>query len=131
MGTIARLKRQIVTQLLEEEDFILMLVHPQIPGVVLPDDLMKSTQPVGINIGWRMAIPAPDLTLGEDKVSCTLSFNQTPFFCEFPWPAIMQVSASDEHMIWIEPPPEPTAESPEEPEESKPSSGERPKLKLV
>ena len=131
MGSISRLKRQIVTQLLEEEDFILMLVHPQIPGVVLPDDLMSSKQPVGINIGWRMAIPAPDLTLGEDNISCTLSFNQTPFFCEFPWSSIMQVSVSDEHMIWIEPPPEPAAEAPEETGESKPSSGERPKLKLV
>ncbi len=131
MGSIARIKRQIVTQLLEEEDFILMLVHPQVPGVVLPEDLMKSTQPVGINIGWRMAIPAPDLTLSEDKVSCTLSFNQTPFFCEFPWPSIMQVSVSDEHMIWIESPPEPVAKAPEEPRKRKSSSGERPKLKLV
>lgn len=128
MGSIGRMKRQVVTQLLDDEDFILMLVHPQVPGVKLPEELMQATQPVGINIGWRMAVPAPDLELSEDKISCTLSFNRTPFFCEFPWHSIMQVSVDDEHMIWIESPPDPTDDEQEKPVES---SGERPKLKLV
>ena len=131
MGSIARQKRQVITQLLDEEDFILMLVHPQAPGVKLPDELMEATQPVGINIGWRMAIPAPDLKLDADGISCTLSFNRTPFFCEFPWHAIMQVSVDEEHMIWIESPPDPSVDEPKPPRPRKPSSGERPKLKLV
>lgn len=129
MGSISRIKRQVILQLLEDEDFILMLVHPQAPGVKLPDELMEATQPVGINIGWNMAIPCPDLKLGEEKISCTLSFNRTPFYCEFPWHSVMQVSVEDEHMIWIESPPEPVEAEPEEAQES--SSGKRPQLKLV
>lgn len=126
MGSISDLKSTVITQLLQHEDFILMLVQPAAPGVKLPEELMQSSTPVGINIGWRMSIPVPDLTLGDEGISGTLSFNRTPFFCEFPWHAIIQVTAGDEHLIWIEPS---TAE--QQTEDEPPQPAEPPRLKLV
>ena len=104
MGTIGNIKRTVIEQLLTEEDFILVVVLPSVPGVRLPDDLLKAGEPVGLNIGHKMAIPIPDLKLDEAGVTGTLSFNRLPFHCAFPWRAVVQVTADMEHMIWVEPP---------------------------
>ncbi len=104
MGSISSLKRQTIEQLLQMEDFILMVIMPTCEGVALPDDLMSAGEPVGINVGLKMAIPVPDLLVNDDGISGTLSFNRTPFHCTFPWRSIVQVSADQEHLIWVEPP---------------------------
>lgn len=129
MGSITRMKRQIIEQLLSEEDFILMVVLPTCEGVKLPDDLMQAGDPVGINIGMNMAIPVPDLEITDQGISATLSFNRVPFPCAFPWPAVVQVSADLEHLIWVEPPTADELGKEAEPEpEPEP---EKPHLKLV
>jgi hypothetical protein len=41
-----------------------------------------------LQVGRRMAIPIPDLTIDDEGISCTLSFNRSPFWCRIPWSAI-------------------------------------------
>lgn len=134
MGAIANIKKTVIEQLMAEEDFILVVVLPTVPGVCLPDDLIKAGDPVGLNIGHKLAIPIPDLKLDEDGVSGTLSFNRVPFHCAFPWRAVVQVTADMEHMIWVEPPPEHDEEAAEPALAPPPPRPERPArnhLKLV
>jgi len=125
MGSIARLKRQAVQWLLQEEDFFLVVVNPGAEGVELPAALIEAGQPVGLNIGLRMAVPIPDLIVDEQGISATLSFDRTPHHCTLPWPAVLQLSAGLEHLVWVEPEPE------EEPPAPGPQRGGRPRLKLV
>jgi hypothetical protein len=42
-----------------------------------------------------MAIPIPDLTIDEAGISCTLSFNRSPFWCRIPWHAIYALVGED------------------------------------
>mgnify|MGYP001546358747 CR=1 FL=1 len=60
MGSISTLKRFAIERLLEAEDYFLIVVDPTARGVVMPDHLLESRQPVGINIGHQMAVPIPD-----------------------------------------------------------------------
>ena len=106
MGPISKLKQQIVSQLLRELDYVLLVVDPRCPGVTLPAEVIEQGQPVGLHIGFRVAIPIPDLQLTEVGITCTLSFNRTPFHCVLPWTSVVQVSAADEHLLWLAPPSE-------------------------
>jgi hypothetical protein len=121
MGAINKLKRQVVSQLLSELDYILLVVDPRCAGVTLPAELVALGQPVGLHIGFHLAIPIPDLQVEESGISGTLSFNRTPFRCALPWTSVVQISAHDEHLLWLTPPP---AEEP-------PAADSRPRLKLV
>ena len=127
MGAIADLKLVVVTALLEREDFIFVVVDPSHPNIRLPDFLIEAAQPVGLNIGYRMPVPIPDLEVGDDGIEGTLSFSRQPFPCAIPWEAVLQVSVGEEHLVWVVPPRESTAEGPEEPT----PDTERPKLRLV
>jgi hypothetical protein len=122
MGPINQLKRQIVSQLLGELDYVLIVVDPRYPGVTLPAELVDLGQPVGLHIGFRLTIPIPDLQLEDRGISGTLSFNHTPFHCVLPWSSVVQISVGDEHLIWLTPP-----QAEEEPQPVEP----RPRLRLV
>jgi hypothetical protein len=121
MGPITKLKQQIVSQLLGELDYVLLVVDPRCPGVALPAEVVACGQPVGLHIGFRVAIPIPDLQLTDHGITGTLSFNRAPFHCALPWASVVQVSAGDEHLLWLTPP------SGDDPE----PCGCRPKLHLV
>jgi hypothetical protein len=128
MSSLANLKRLVVSRLLQDEDFILLVVRPGVAGVELPGPLMEARQPIGIHIGYRMTIPVPDLELDDRGVSATLSFDRAPFRCFLPWDAVEQIVVDEERLIWLGPLPEhPPVEDREEPEH--PSSGRR--LRLV
>jgi hypothetical protein len=129
MGTIAELKQQIVERLLEQEDYFLIVVDPRHRDVRLPEYLTESEQPVGLSIGLRMAIPIPDLEVDENGIQGTLSFSRTPFYCFIPWAAMVQLSAGDEHLVWVIPPEAQRREQADESESEK-SSG-KPRLRLV
>ena len=101
MGAIADSKALMIRRLSEEEDYVLLVIDPRCSGVMLPENLMASAQPVGINIGWRMAVPIPDLKVDAEGIAGTLSFQRTPHFCRFPWAAIMQITVDDEHLVWV------------------------------
>jgi hypothetical protein len=124
-GPIGKMKRQIIAQLLEQEDFILLVVQVGQPGVQLPGPLLEAGQPVALHIGWRMPVPIPDLALGEEAITGTLSFNRNPFACRLPWAAIVQVSVGDEHLVWLSPASAAMSQS------AKPLKREPPKLRLV
>jgi hypothetical protein len=48
-----------------------------------------------------MPVPIPDLRLDEEGMSCTLSFNRTPFFCVVPWPSVYAMVGDDGRgMVW-------------------------------
>ena len=127
-GPIARLRRDVVEKLLEQADFVLVVVSPVCPGVELPAALMQTGQSVALHIGRRLAIPIPDLRLDDHGISGTLSFQGTPFACRLPWASIIQVSLEEEHLIWITSTPPPT---PDEEHAGRPRPETRPKLRLV
>ncbi len=103
MGSIGNLRRLVVEKLLETEDYFLIVVDPTGEGVLLPQQLLDTKQPVGINIGYRMAVPISDLSLDDAAICGTLSFSRSPFYCTFPWSSIVQVSVGDEHLLWAVP----------------------------
>ncbi len=63
-------------------------------GVRLPDDL-SDTRHLVLQYGRDMPIPIPDLVVGDEGVSATLSFSRTPCQTFIPWSAIYIVSCTD------------------------------------
>jgi hypothetical protein len=56
-----------------------------------------------LQIGLNMAIGIPDLNVGDDGISCTLSFNKRPHFCSLPWSAIYAlIGEQGGGMVWPE-----------------------------
>lgn len=130
MGSVADLKRHVIEQLLEREAFFLLVIDSSYPGVGLPEHLLEGGQPVGINIGLRLAVPIPDLEFDDGGIHGTLSFNRSPFHCTFPWPSIVQLSVEDEHLVWVLPRREEPAPVTGDDEQSA-AEDKRPKLRLV
>ena len=110
----------------DQEDYILLVINPMIDGVTLPSPFMEARQPVPIHIGHNMAIPIPDLEIDNEQIAGTLSFDQAPFHCIFPWPSVLQISVGDEHLVWVIP--VDSGEPPEPPDEDK---SKKPHLRLV
>ena len=75
-------KKEVALALLERSNDRGILVHldPREATVVVPPWFKKQPQLV-LQIGLNMPVPIPDLRLDEDGMSCTLSFNRSPFFC--------------------------------------------------
>jgi stringent starvation protein B len=48
-----------------------------------------------------MAVPIRDLEVGEQALSCTLSFSRRPHFCYVPWKAVFAlVNEQGRGMVW-------------------------------
>jgi hypothetical protein len=73
-----------------------MFIHldPRRPDVLVPKGFMGQPQLV-LQVGLNMAIPIPDLQIDETGISCTLSFNRSPFWCRIPWPAVYALVGED------------------------------------
>jgi stringent starvation protein B len=75
-------------------------LDPRQDSVIVPKWFKKQPQLV-LQIGMNMAVPILDLDVGEDGISCTLSFNRSPFWCSMPWSAIYALVGEDGRgMIW-------------------------------
>ncbi len=103
MAPTARLppKKDVALALLEQAS---MYVHldPRAEAVQVPTWFKKQPQLV-LQVGLNMAVPIPDLHVDEHGLSCTLSFNRSPFFCMIPWPAIFAlVGENGQAMVWAE-----------------------------
>ncbi len=75
-------------------------LDPRRDGVIVPSWLRKQSQLV-LQVGMNMAVPIPDLKVEDDGLSCTLSFNRTPFWCHLPWTAVYAlVGEEGRGMVW-------------------------------
>lgn len=107
MGESAGLppKKDVMLALLEGASVYLHL-DPRRDGVIVPKWLTNQPQLV-LQVGFNMAVRIPDLDIGDDGVSCTLSFNRSPFWCHLPWTAVYGLVGEDGRgMIWPDDVPE-------------------------
>src|SRR5262245_5126732 len=104
-------KKDVALALLENSTVFLHL-DPRHEAVKVPPWFKRQAQLV-LQVGLNMPVPIPDLSLDETGVSCTLSFNRSPFFCCVPWKAIYALVGEDGRgMVWPEDiPPEVAAQA--------------------
>lgn len=103
MAPTARLppKKDVALALLEQASMYIHL-DPRADSVQVPAWFKKQPQLV-LQVGLNMAVPIPDLHVDEQGLSCTLSFNRSPFFCMIPWRAIFAlVGEKGQAMVWAE-----------------------------
>jgi stringent starvation protein B len=92
-------KKEVALALLERSSVHVHL-DPRASGVVVPSWFKKQPQLV-LQIGLNMPVPIPDLRLDEEGMSCTLSFNRTPFYCVVPWHGVYAMVGDDGRgMVW-------------------------------
>jgi stringent starvation protein B len=95
-------RKQAVALDLLERTSVFVHLDPRRPGVIVPQGFLKQPQLV-LQIGLNMAIAIPDLEVGDEGISCTLSFNKRPHFCRLPWSAIYAlIGESGGGMVWPE-----------------------------
>ena len=95
-------KKEVALALLERSNDRGIFVHldPRQATVVVPPWFKKQPQLV-LQIGLNMPVPIPDLRLDEEGLSCTLSFNRSPFFCVVPWASVFAMVGEDGRgMVW-------------------------------
>ena len=103
MAPTARLppKKDVALALLEQASMYIHL-DPRAESVRVPSSFKNQPQLV-LQVGLNMAVAIPDLHVDEQGLSCTLSFNRTPFFCMIPWPAVFAlVGENGQAMVWAE-----------------------------
>jgi stringent starvation protein B len=129
-------KKEVALALLEGPS---MFVHldPRRPGVLIPPRFRDKPQLV-LQIGLNMFVPIPDLKVDDEGITCTLSFDRTPFWCRMPWSAIYALVGEDGRgMMWPNDiPPEVVAQMQNPPPKDKeaqkgPQKRPRPKLSAV
>lgn len=92
-------KKDVVLALLEQSDVFVHL-DPRAEEVRVPAWFKKQAHLV-LQIGLNMPVPIRDLEVSDDSISCTLSFNRSPFFCFLPWKSIYALVGSDGRaMVW-------------------------------
>jgi stringent starvation protein B len=95
-------KKDVLEALLGDSNVFLHL-DPRKQGVVVPKWFQNQPELV-LQLGLRMAVPIPDLEVDDEGVSCTLSFNRTPFWCCMPWSSIFAVISDKDRrgVVWPE-----------------------------
>ncbi len=94
-------KKEVALALLERGSVHVHL-DPRATGVVVPAWFKRQPQLV-LQVGLNMPVPIPDLRVDEDGMSCTLSFNRSPFFCIVPWSSVYAMVGDDGRgMVWPE-----------------------------
>lgn len=81
-----------------------MYIHldPRAEIVQVPAWFKKQPQLV-LQVGLNMPVPIRDLNVDDNGISCTLSFNRSPFFCVIPWPSVFAlVGENGQAMVWAE-----------------------------
>jgi len=95
-------KPEVALALLQTAASVYVHLDPRAEDVVVPAWFKTQPQLV-LQIGLNMAVAIPDLDVGRDGISCTLSFNRRPEFCRIPWTAIYGLVGEDGRgMIWPE-----------------------------
>jgi stringent starvation protein B len=92
-------KKEVALALLERSNVDVYL-DPRAKGVVVPPQFRKEPRLI-LKIGLNMPVPIPDLRLDDDSMSCTLSFNRSPFYCVVPWSSVFAMVGEDGRgMVW-------------------------------
>ncbi|HOU89712.1 MAG TPA: ClpXP protease specificity-enhancing factor SspB [Polyangiaceae bacterium] len=92
-------KKEVMLALLEKTSVFIYL-DPRQADVVVPSWFKKQPQLV-LQVGLNMPVPIRDLSVDDECVSCTLSFNRSPFFCWVPWTAIFALVGEDGRaLVW-------------------------------
>jgi len=100
-GTPLPPKKEVALALLERGSVHVHL-DPRATGVVVPAWFKRQPQLV-LQVGLNMPVPIPDLRVDEEGMSCTLSFNRSPFFCVVPWSSVYAMVGDDGRgMVWPE-----------------------------
>jgi stringent starvation protein B len=111
MPTILPPKKDVALALLERASVFIHL-DPRDATVQVPSWFKRQPQLV-LQVGLNMLVRIPDLEVGEDAISCTLSFNRAPHYCYVPWRAVYALVGEDGRgMVWPEDiPPEVAAQT--------------------
>jgi len=92
-------KKDVMLALLERSSVFIHL-DPRREDVRVPAWFKKQPQLV-LQVGLNMAVRIPDLDVGDEAVSCTLSFSRSPFFCYMPWSSVFALVSEDgKGMLW-------------------------------
>jgi stringent starvation protein B len=83
-------KREVMLALLEHAEAQVHL-DARREGVLLPPKLRGSSN-VRLDYGYGLVPPIPDLSVGEDGIRATLSFNRAPFQTFVPWSAVFLIA---------------------------------------
>jgi stringent starvation protein B len=127
-------KKEVALHLLEEGPSLFIHLDPRRSGVVVPKWFTGQPQLV-LQVGLNMPIPIPDLKVEDTGISCTLSFNRSPFWCRLPWSAIYALVGEDGlGMVWPDDVPPEVAlqmqkQTPAGP--ARPAPAKRPRAKLA
>jgi stringent starvation protein B len=99
-------KRRAVESLLERGP-ILIHVDSRHHGVAVPVRLRGNPRLV-LRFGYGLTPAIPDLAVGEESLTGTLTFGGVPFACVVPWPAVYAVMVEGEQRgtVWPEDVPE-------------------------
>lgn len=92
-------KKEVALALLERSNVDIYL-DPRAAGVVVPPQFRREPRLI-LKIGLNMPVPIPDLRLDDESMSCTLSFNRSPFYCVVPWTSVFAMVGDDGRgMVW-------------------------------
>lgn len=92
-------KREVMLALLAETSVFVHL-DPRSPTVHVPPWFKNQPQLV-LQIGLNMPVKIPDLDVGDQGISCTLSFSRRPFFCSIPWKSVFGlVGDNGPGLVW-------------------------------
>lgn len=93
-------KREVALVLLQSANSVYVHLDPRHAEVMVPTWFRKQPQLV-LQVGLNMAVPIVDLDVGEEALSCTLSFNRAPHYCFIPWDAVYALVDPDGRgMVW-------------------------------
>jgi stringent starvation protein B len=113
--------KKVVALALIEQSSVHLHLDPRAPGVVVPAWFKQQPQLV-LQVGTNMPVPIPDLYFDDEKMSCTLSFNRSPFFCIIPWDAVFAMRGDDGRgMVWPDSLPPEVAKAGTAPREATPA----------
>jgi hypothetical protein len=92
-------KKEVALALLERSSVFVHL-DPRQTSVVVPPWFKKQPQLV-LQVGLNMSVRIPDLRVDEEGMTCTLSFNRSPFYCVVPWSSVFAMIDDDGRgMVW-------------------------------
>lgn len=95
-------KKDVMLDLLAKSG-VFVYLDPRREGVVVPAGFKKQPE-LMLQIGLNMAVAIRDLEVDDEGITCTLSFNRSPFWCRMPWHAVFALVSDEDRRgaVWAE-----------------------------